>query len=98
VVEEKKSKQSSSHEITYLKILLLKMMRNILKARKFMYVKEFKGLPTAAHFELVEEELAELNDGEFLASAEFLSVDPYQRAMMLNFKPPALMVGGQIAQ
>jgi prostaglandin reductase 1 len=74
------------------------MMRNLLKARKFMYVKEFKGLPTAAHFEMVEEDIGELKDGEFLASAEFLSVDPYQRAMMLNFKPPAVMVGGQIAK
>ena len=63
-----------------------------------MYIKEFKGLPTAANFDLVEETLPDLKDGEFLAKAEFLSVDPYMRAYMLNLKPPALMIGGQIAK
>lgn len=74
------------------------MLRNAIKARKFMYIKEFKGLPTAANFELVEETLPDLKDGEILTKAEFLSVDPYMRAYMLNLKPPALMIGGQIAE
>lgn len=50
---------------------------NALKARKFMFVKEFKGEPTAANFELVEEDLPALKDGEILTRADFLSVDPY---------------------
>jgi NADPH-dependent curcumin reductase len=68
------------------------------KAKKFLYVKEFKGLPTTANFKLVEEELPALNDNEVLVAAKYLSVDPYMRSMMLNFKPPHEMIGGQIAE
>ena len=74
------------------------MLKHAIKARKFMYIKEFKGIPTAANFELVEETLPDLKDGEILAKAEFLSVDPYMRAYMLRLKPPTLMIGGQIAR
>jgi prostaglandin reductase 1 len=71
---------------------------NALKARKFMYVKEFRGEPTAANFQLVEEELQPLKDGEVLAAAQYLSVDPYMRPYMLNYKAPCLMIGGQMAK
>lgn len=71
---------------------------NALKARKFMYVKEFRGEPTAANFELVKEELQPLKDGEILASAEYLSVDPYMRPYMLSYKAPCQMIGGQMAK
>lgn len=50
---------------------------NALNARKFLFVKEFKGEPTAANFELVKEDLPALKDGDILTSAEYLSVDPY---------------------
>lgn len=71
---------------------------NALKARKFMYVKEFRGEPTAANFELVQEDLQPLKDGEILAKAEYLSVDPYMRPYMINYKLPSLMIGGQMAK
>lgn len=71
---------------------------NALKARKFMFVKEFKGEPTAANFELVDVELPALKDGDILTSAEYLSVDPYMRPYMANYKPPCTMIGGQIAK
>jgi prostaglandin reductase 1 len=51
---------------------------NVHKAKKFMYVKEFRGEPTAANFQLIEEDLPQIKDGEILAQAEYLSVDPYQ--------------------
>lgn len=69
-----------------------------MKARKFLYVKEFCGLPTLDNFRLVEEELRPLNDGEILTKAIFLSVDPYMRSYMLRFQPPTLMIGGQVAE
>lgn len=47
---------------------------NALNSRKFLFVKEFKGEPTAANFELVKEDLSALKDGEVLTAAEFLSV------------------------
>lgn len=74
------------------------MIRNIMKSQKFLYVKEFRGFPTLENFRLVEEELEALKDGEILAKALFLTVDPYMRSFMLRFPPPALMVGGQIAE
>lgn len=74
------------------------MIRQILKARKFLYVKEFKGEPTLSNFKLVEEDLPALKDGEILAEAEFLSVDPYMRPYMLNYPVGTTMIGGQVAK
>lgn len=35
---------------------------------------------------------------EFLAEAEFLSVDPYMRPYMADYKPGVTMIGGQVAK
>jgi prostaglandin reductase 1 len=69
-----------------------------LKAKVFMYVKDFRGEPTTVNFELMEEHLPALKNNEILASAEYLSVDPYMRPYMLKYKPPCLMIGGQMAR
>lgn len=50
---------------------------NALQARKFLFVKEFKGDPTAENFELVADEIKPLKEGDVLTSAEYISVDPY---------------------
>lgn len=71
---------------------------NALKNRKFLYVKEFKGEPTAENFKLIEEDVPAVKDGEILTSAEFLSVDPYMRPYMANYKAPCTMIGGQVAK
>lgn len=70
----------------------------MVKAQKFIYVKEFDGEPNASNFELVDEELPELQDGEFLAKAEFLSVDPYMRPYMARYPLGVTMIGGQVAK
>jgi prostaglandin reductase 1 len=49
----------------------------MVKAKKFIYASAFKGEPKLSDFELVEEELPALKDGEILIEAQFLSVDPY---------------------
>lgn len=71
---------------------------NSLNSRKFLFVKEFKSEPTSSNFELVKEDLPAIKDGEILTSAEYLSVDPYMRPYMANYKPPCTMIGGQIAR
>ncbi|KAG5684868.1 hypothetical protein PVAND_014078 [Polypedilum vanderplanki] len=71
---------------------------NVSKARKFIYAKEFKGEPIAANFKLIEENLPALKDGEILAEAEFLSVDPYMRPYMLRYPVGSQMIGGQMAK
>ncbi|KAL0849968.1 hypothetical protein ABMA28_011887 [Loxostege sticticalis] len=52
----------------------------MVKARKYVVKKHFQGVPKKEDFELVEQELPPLKDGEFLAKAEWISVDPYLRA------------------
>ena len=63
-----------------------------------MYAKEFRGEPTSSNFELVEEAIEPLKEGEILTSAQYLSVDPYMRPYMLRYKAPCLMIGGQMAK
>lgn len=69
-----------------------------LKGKKFLYVKEFSGLPRPENFQLIEEELPALRDGDILTSAEFLSVDPYMRVYVAQYKTPCTMIGGQVAK
>ncbi|XP_013193232.2 prostaglandin reductase 1 [Amyelois transitella] len=68
------------------------------KARKYVLTKYFEGEPKKSDFQIVEEELPELKDGEILTEAEFLSVDPYMRAYMIGYKLPTDMIGGQVAK
>ncbi|XP_065089074.1 prostaglandin reductase 1-like [Ochlerotatus camptorhynchus] len=67
-------------------------------SRNWIYAKKFVGEPTNENFRLTEEELPPLQDGEFLAQAEYLSVDPYMRPYMSRFPEGSLMIGGQIAK
>lgn len=67
-------------------------------SRNWLYVKKFDGEPTNENFQLIDEELPELQDGEFLAEAEYLSVDPYMRPYMSRFPVGSLMIGGQVAK
>lgn len=67
-------------------------------AKKFIYVKEFEGEPNPTNFQLVDEELPELKNGEFLAKAEYLSVDPYMRPYMARYPLGVTMIGGQVAK
>lgn len=70
----------------------------MVKAQKFVYVKEFDGEPNASNFQLVEEELPALKNGEILAKAEYLSVDPYMRPYMARYPLGVTMIGGQVAK
>ncbi|KAH9627865.1 hypothetical protein HF086_015309 [Spodoptera exigua] len=68
------------------------------KAQKYVLTKYFQGEPKKTDFKIVEEELPELKEGEVLAEAEYLSVDPYMRAYMIGYKLPTDMIGGQVAK
>lgn len=54
------------------------------------------GKPKLEDIKLVEEELRELKDGEFLTEAEYLSVDPYHWAH--DISPGCPMIGGQVSR
>ncbi|GJQ76543.1 hypothetical protein Trydic_g2245 [Trypoxylus dichotomus] len=67
-------------------------------AKKYIYVKPFDGMPTSENVKIVEEELPELKDGEYLVEAVYLSVDPYMRAYAPNYKVGDTMIGTQVAK
>ena len=50
-----------------------------------------KGLVEASNFELIEEAMSELNEGDILIQTEYLSVDPTQRMWLTDvpgYLPP----------
>ncbi|XP_022920819.1 prostaglandin reductase 1-like [Onthophagus taurus] len=67
-------------------------------AKKFIYVKPFVGMPTADNVQIVEENLPEIKEGEFLAEAVYLSVDPYMRAYSNSYTLGQQLEGGQVAK
>lgn len=68
----------------------------MVKAKKIIKVNEFIGEPKPEDFQVVEEELPTLNEGEFLIEAQYLSVDPYMR--VFDVKPGNAMIGDQVAK
>jgi hypothetical protein len=73
--------------------------------RQFVLKSRPAGLPTAETFDLIETPLPALKDGEVLARAAYLSVDPYMRGRISGMKSYAapveighVMVGGGVAQ
>lgn len=68
------------------------------KAKVFIYANAFKGAVKLTDFKLVEESLPALRDGQFMAEAIYISPDPYQRTLILNFPIGSTMVGRQIAK
>nr|XP_049699944.1 prostaglandin reductase 1-like [Helicoverpa armigera] len=59
----------------------------MVKARKYVVVKEFDGLPKREDFEIVEYELPPIKEGEILVKVEWVSVDPYMRVYRPNPVP-----------
>lgn len=70
----------------------------MVRAKKIIYAKAFEGEPTSANFEIVDEDLPPLKDGEVLIEAVYLSVDPYMRPYMKSFPTGVTMIGGQTAK
>ena len=73
-------------------------MAKMVLGRKFVLKQHFDGLPKVEDFEIVEEELGELQDGEIIFKSEYISVDPYQRAYSRRFTPPMTMIGSSVAK
>jgi hypothetical protein len=73
--------------------------------RQFVLASRPTGLPEESNFKLIETPIPELKDGEFLARAMYLSVDPYMRGRMSLAKSYAagveiggVMMGGGVAR
>lgn len=68
------------------------------RAKKYIYASAFIGEPKLTDFQLVEEDLPALKDGEIMIEALFLSVDPYMRPYMSRYPVKSDMIGGQVAK
>ena len=73
--------------------------------RRWLLTNRPVGEPSESDFEMVEDQVPEPGQGEFVARALYLSVDPYMRGRMRDVKsyaaPAALgevMVGGAVGQ
>ncbi len=73
--------------------------------RQFILESRPDGLPTVSNFKMIETPIPALQDGEFLAKALYLSVDPYMRGRISGMKSYAapveigqVMVGGGVAE
>lgn len=67
-----------------------------IKAQKIIKKNDFVGEPKLSNFEIIDEELPALQNGEVMAEAEYLSVDPYMRAYQVDVGN--VMIGGQVAK
>jgi NADPH-dependent curcumin reductase CurA len=73
--------------------------------RQFVLASRPAGLPEESNFKLIETPIPELKDGEFLARAMYISVDPYMRGRISQAKSYAagveiggVMVAGGVAR
>jgi len=69
-----------------------------LRAKVFLYANAFKGVVKITDFQLVEQELPPVQEGQFLAEAIYLSVDPYMRSYVLGSPLGSTMIGRQVAK
>jgi len=65
----------------------------IVAGTRFVLKHHFVGMPKNDDFDLVEDNLPPLKDGQILIDALFLSVDPYMRPYVLRMSPPFTMIG-----
>jgi len=66
--------------------------------RKWILKQHFHGAPKPEDFQLVEEELPPLKDGQIQFRALYLSVDPYMRPYTARMTPPITMIGSSVAE
>ncbi|CAH1977909.1 unnamed protein product [Acanthoscelides obtectus] len=81
-----------------LKIHMQMLSNKCLSAKAYIFEKQFVGFPKPTDFKLVEEELSPIKDGEFLAEAVYLSVDPYMRAYAPRLQTGKTFIGSQVAK
>jgi len=69
-----------------------------MKAKKFVRVQQFQGMPKESDFRIEEEELPPLKEHDYLCQAVYWSVDPYMRAYAPMRPTGNTMFGTQVAK
>ncbi|KAJ8982378.1 hypothetical protein NQ317_005472 [Molorchus minor] len=70
----------------------------MVKAKVYIFEKQFDGFPKEDDLKLIEEDLPEIKNGEFLAEAVYLSVDPYMRAYAPRLQTGTTFIGSQVSK
>ena len=65
--------------------------------KKWILKHNFDGLPKHSDFQLSEEDVGPVQEGEIAFQAEYISVDPYQRVYVARAKFPLTMMGSIVA-
>jgi len=73
--------------------MFLDKSNNMVKAKIYVFKKQFVGLPKETDLKLVEEELPALKNG-----AVYLSIDPYIRAFAPLVQTGSALIGSQVAK
>lgn len=68
----------------------------MVKAKKIICAKKFEGFPKLEDFEVVEENLSELEEDEFLVEGKYNSIDAGVRAYMDFYPAGSMMIGSQV--
>lgn len=68
------------------------------KAKVFIYANKCFGEPKLTDFELKEEELDPLKDGEFIAEAMYFGINAGLRAYQEIYPIGSIIVAGQVAK
>lgn len=68
------------------------------KAKVYIFATKHKGEPKLSDFELKEEELDPLKDGEVLIAAMYFGVNAGLRAYQELYPLGSIIVGGQVAK
>lgn len=70
----------------------------VLKAKFFVFGTKHKGEPKISDFELKEEELKPIQDGEILIEAKYFGIHAGLRAYQELYPIGSIIVGGQVAK
>jgi len=70
----------------------------MVKSKVWVMAHKFHGAPKLTDFEIIEEELPPLKDGEFLSQCEFISLDPVQRVVANMLPEGTPMIAYQVAK
>ncbi|XP_028178924.1 prostaglandin reductase 1-like isoform X2 [Ostrinia furnacalis] len=68
----------------------------MVKARKYVVLKTFDGVPKRDDFKIVEYDLPPIQNGEILIKTHWVSVDPYQQAYNYRYPVPYDQFGFQV--
>merc|ERR1712141_909965 len=82
----------------YIKKKFDNFFHKMVLGKRFVLKHHFDGMPKPEDFDLVQENLPPLKEGEILIESLYLTVDPYMRVYTKRSNPPYTMIGQNVAK